>query len=542
MTRIALTYVAVFCWFAVFPARAQTECVADAYECAVALVTRHDLPAAALELQKLLANEPRNLKAGNLLGIVLLEQGKPEAAKAEFQKVVNFEPQFYPALKNLAIARFTLGEYAPAAADFKRVLAMKPDDPIASLYLGELSYRSGDSAQALLNFRKSGAAVLSIPAFSVHYADCLLKSDKTNEAISVLDQLNESAGEAQFAAGVLLFRAKDFPAAARSFHRAQKSYSDPCAAGYNEGLSNLRSDANEAVVEVVNRILPACQDKSELLNLEAAAYRKLNQVQPAYNALKKAAELSPYNEQNYIDLSDLCIDYNNYELGADIIDLGLKKIPDSQRLYLHKGIMEAMRGNLSKAESNFQFAADIAPDANLPKAALSLTWMAMGQVPKAVETLRAADKKNGADFTIPFLLAQALIRQGIAAGSSEEREAIAAFEKAVALNPQYAPARAELGKLFLRKGEEARGIAELEKALALDPKERTAAYQLAQVYRKKGNQHRAAELNARVRSLNADDRDQDLKRAMISIVRQTARNESERARPDGSSELLHVAR
>jgi tetratricopeptide (TPR) repeat protein len=516
----------------------EVACGPDLYQCALALINHNDLQNAALKLQDLIRSQPGNLKAQNLLGIVLLESGKPVEAEKEFRKALAVEPGFSAARKNLGVAQFTLGRFSEAQGSFEGVLREKADDPTASLYLGELTYRSGNCAKALGNFRNAGKQIVSIPAFAVHYADCLIRSGKTAESISVVEQIDESAGEAQFAAGVLYAKSKSFAAAARCFHRAQRRYNNPCTAGYDEALMDLRGEIYQGAIDTVERVLAGCQSKGELLNIEAAAYRKLNRVSEAYNALKKAAQLSPYDEQNYIDLADLCLDYNNYDLGAEILDVGLKSIPDSVRIYLHKGVMEAMRANLVKAETDFQFAADLAPDAALPKAALSLTWMAMGEVQKAIQTLREFDKANRTDFAIAYLLGQSLMRQGASTGPGEEDEAIAAFQKAIRLNPEYAPARAELGKLLLRKGEEARGIVELEKSLSLDPQERTAAYQLAQVYRKKGNLQRASELVARVRNLNTEDRDQDLKRAMISIVRQTAIGQGHTGTADSSAGLL----
>ncbi len=492
----------------------------DPYGSALNFLKQHDLSAAVSSLQTALKTDSRNLKMRNLLGIILLEAGKAKEAEAEFQETVTIEPRFYPARKNLAVAEFTLGRFDIAKTNFKKVLGQKPDDPIAFLYLGELAYRSGDLPQASIDFQKSMPNLFGVPGFAVHYADCLIQSGKIPEAVGVLRQLPEGAADAQFAAGVLLARAHDYADSSHCFHQARRGYADPYAAAYNEALTELQGGLYQDVIDTVEGIPREIPAKGELLNLEGAAFRKLNRVSEAYKALRKAAELSPNEEQNYIDLADLCLDYNNYDLGREIINIGLKSIPDSERLYLHRGVMNAMRAKLSEAEADFQFAADLAPRATLPKAALSLTWIAMGDVTKATQTLRECDKSNQSDFAIPFLLGQVLTRQAADIGSTMQAEAIAAFEKAVALNPNYAPAHAELGKILLRQGDEARGIAELEKSLSQDPQERTAAYQLAQAYRKKGEQERASELMARVRDLTTNERDQDLKKSMVLIVRQ----------------------
>lgn len=513
-------------------------CGTNPYDCALNLLGEHELSAAISTLQAALKTDSHSLKILNLLGISLLEAGRTKEAEVEFRQAVAIEPRFYPARKNLAIAEFTLGQFDTAKANLQKVIAQKSGDSVSLLYLGELSYRSGNWHQASANFEKSGASLFSIPAFAVHYGDCLIRSGRLTEAASVLRQVPENAADAQFAAGLLLAKAGSYADAAHCFHQARRGYANPYAAAYNEALTELEAGLYQGVIDTVEGLLRDGQVKGELLNLEAAAYRKLNRVREAYDTLRRAAQLSPYEEQNYIDLADLCLDYDNYDLGREIINIGLKSIPDSERLYLHRGVLDAMRANLSQAEADFEFAAQLAPQAALPRAALGLTWMAMGDIPKATRTLRECDKSNHSDFAISFLLGEALIRQGAGAGSAAETEAITAFEKALIFNPGYAPARAELGKILLRRGDEARGIAELEKSLDQDPQERTAAYQLAQVYRKHGQQQRASELMARVRNLNAKDRDQDLKRAMVLIVRQTGNTGGATPKLNPSSEQL----
>ncbi len=494
-------------------------CTTEPYECAMASLARHDPRAAAATLREFLKRDPGNLKARNLLGIALLENGDTKEAAAAFSHALAENPAFYPARKNLAVAQFTLGQFDLAERNFEKVLAEHGDDPVSYLYLGEFAFRAGDCVRASQAFANAGQSLGSIPAFAVHYAECLIQSKRTADAILVLRSVPVAAADAQFAAGLLLAKAGSYKEAAPFFHQARQGFNDRYAAVYNEVYSYFQAGQYQEVVDIVDNLVREGSAKGELLNFQASAYRKLNNVRDAYAALRQAVRISPNDEANYIDLADLCLDHDNFDLGLEIVNIGLKNIPDSERLHVHRGAMLAMTGKLNDAESDFEFAAEMSPDASLPQVALSMIWMYSGDLPKAIETLRRRDKNNTTDFTIPFLLGQALTRQGVESGSPEEKEAISVFEKAVRLDPNYAAARAELGKMLLRRGEEARAITELERALSLDPQDRTAAYQLAQVYRKKGQQQRAAELRARVSDLNARDRDQDLRRAMVKIVR-----------------------
>jgi Flp pilus assembly protein TadD len=123
-------------------------------------------------------------------------------------------------------------------------------------------------------------------------------------------------------------------------------------------------------------------------------------------------------------------------------------------------------------------------------------------------------------------LGVALLRAGATPDDAAGDEATNAFASAVRLNPEFPQARAELGKLLLKRGDTEGAIAHLEKAVALDPENAAPAYVLAQAYRKRGDVDRARELLERVSTINTrergDDPDHELKRVIIRIVRDGA--------------------
>ena len=152
-----------------------------------------------------------------------------------------------------------------------------------------------------------------------------------------------------------------------------------------------------------------------------------------------------------------------------------------------------------------------------------MVWIQSGQTEKAVDVLRA-ELPRSKDHIVPYIFAVALLRSGIDAATPAGLEAVTALRAAIRANPGFAPARAELGRLLLKRDEVDLAIQELEKAAALDPASTPALYALSQAYRKKGDRVRAQELLARVSKLNAeergDDPDGELRRAVVRIVRE----------------------
>jgi predicted Zn-dependent protease len=186
-------------------------------------------------------------------------------------------------------------------------------------------------------------------------------------------------------------------------------------------------------------------------------------------------------------------------------------------------VLLAMKGTMSEAEAEFDAARRLASDQPVPYAALGMAWIQSGQTEKAVEVLRG-ELTRRKDHVVPYIFAVAVVRSGAEPTSPAATEAVEALRASIRANPRFAPARAELGRLLLKRDSVDLAISELEQAAELDPAHTPALYALAQAYRKKGDVARAQEMLARVSKLNAqergDDPDGELKRAVIRIVRE----------------------
>ena len=96
------------------------------------------------------------------------------------------------------------------------------------------------------------------------------------------------------------------------------------------------------------------------------AYAKAGRIKEAYDALREASRLEPAVAEHYIDLAMLCLEHENYDLGLEIVDVGLKHRPDSSMLYLQRGVVLAMKGAIEQAEKEFDRASRAAPDDPAP--------------------------------------------------------------------------------------------------------------------------------------------------------------------------------
>lgn len=503
---------------------AQTaDCGATPYDCAVSYVQRGEFTPAIATLETLVTRSPADLKALNLLGIALTGAGRLDEGDARFREALTRDASFYPALKNLAVNEFTRGRLADAQQHFEQVLARVPDDEVSHVHLGEIAFQRQQLTAALGSYEKARARVMQNPAWVVHYATCLIEDRQMAKAIDMLKQMPDADGRTTFEAGLLLGRAGAHADAARAFGAARKAYDDAYAAGYNQTLMLIQAGDYDGAIRVAEEMMTQQSAPAELYNLASRAYIRVGRIKEAYDALRSATRIEPTAEDNYIDLATICLDHQNYDLGLEIIAIGLRYRPASSILHLQRGVVLAMRADLGPAENEFAAARQLAPEQPGPLAGLAMIWMQTGQTDMAVEVLRDEVRQRRGDHIVPYIFAVALMRSGLDPSSPEASEALDALRASIRANAQFAPAHSELGRILLKRAEVDAAVAELEQGVALDPEATGALYNLAQAYRRKGDRLRATELLAKVSKLNAqergDDPTADLKRAVVRIVR-----------------------
>ena len=504
------------------PAGAAQDCGPTPYQCAAFHVGRGEFAAALHLIDDLLASSPADLKTLNLAGIALTGAGRRDEANARFREALRLDPAFNPARKNLAVNSFDAGRLDDAYRELEQVLQTAPADEIAHVYTAEIEWRRKNGAAALRHYEQAIPRVMQDPRWMLHYASCLLDGGEAPAALRVLARLPESDVDSRFEAGLLLGQAGLHADAANMFASARPRYKDAYTVAYNETLMRVEAGDYDGAIRVARELIDRGPQPAELYNLAARAHLKAGHIKEAYDALRTATRVAPDAEENYVDLSNICIDHQNLELGVEIIDVGLARRPDSPLLHLQRGVLMALQAQLGPAETEFAAARRLAPDLPAPYAALAMIWMQTGRTGEAVDVLRQAAARQS-DHIVPYIFAVALVRSGIDPAAPEAAEAVDALQTSIRLNPRFAPAHSELGRLLLKRDDFDGAARELEQAVALDGENTAAIYNLAQTYRRKGDRARASDLLARLSRLNAQERGDDaaaeLKRTVIRIVR-----------------------
>jgi tetratricopeptide (TPR) repeat protein len=492
------------------------------YQSAMNLVQKREFDQAISLLQQILDRSPNDLKARNLMGIALSGWGKREEANEQFNKVLALDPQFFPALKNLAVNELALGRHRDARLHFEAALKVMPRDPACHWGLAEIAFAAGDFERAAAHYERSGDLGWKDPRVTIKFATSYLEARQQAKAKALLERIPSNLSEAdantQFQTGVMLARLEKYDAAARRFELARQGYPDPYQVGYNLTLVLVKNGNHAAAIRSGEEMLATGHRKAEVYNLLAQAYERGGQTKQAYDALRTAAELEPKDETNYLDLIALCLKHENFDLSLEIADIGIRLIPESHRLRLHRGVVLVMKGRVEEAVREFQTAGQLSPEEGLPQVALALALIQMDKNPEAIALLRRQTGRTPKDPRVFWLLGEALNRSGASSGSEAEREAVSALEKSIQLDPRLPQSRALLGKMLLRRGEVARAAEHLERALELDPEDLAATYQLAQALQRMGQTARAKQLFTKF-SQSKSEKLQPTQRDLMRIIK-----------------------
>jgi len=471
-------------------------CGQTEYDEAAAYLRGGDANRAIPMLERVVAAEPRNLKARNLLGIALLSAGRRSEAAAHFSTALDVDPNFLPALKNLAVCEAGLGRQKESQAHFEKLLTAVPSDPVAHLYLADFAFNAQDYGSASRHYRSSGGLYLQNAESTLRFARACLETGDPEAAGDALDRLPANAADAQFQSGVLLANAKRYQAAARHFEYAAPNYSDRYQVGFNLALVYLKAGEYAASARAAEAVA-AEYPKAELENLLSRAYEGAGRTQEAYDALRVAIRLDPTDERNYQDLMALCLAHENWDLSLEISKIALRRIPASYRLRMQRGAVLAMKGRLDEAEGEFRAAGELAPKTGLPSVAVAIVLLEKKEPERAIAVLRRRREQYGGEPKVDWLLGEALIQHG------SDADAIPLLTEAVRLDPEALQPRILLGKLLEKGGKITDAIRCFEEAHRLDPAERTAAYHLAMLYRRAGNVKEAEALLQQVGELTS---------------------------------------
>jgi tetratricopeptide (TPR) repeat protein len=234
--------------------------------------------------------------------------------------------------------------------------------------------------------------------------------------------------------------------------------------------------------------------------------------------LREAILADPHNVDLYLDFAAISMDHQSFQVGIDMVEIGLKAEPKAAPLYVARGVLFVQLAKYDQAQDDFEKAEQLEPNQPLASVAKGLELAQTNDLTQALRTVRSKLASKPNDAYLLYLQADILAQSGPEPGSQNFQNALRSAKRAVALQPSLVPARDLLAKLYLQAGQNQSAIEQCREALKSDPKDQTAVYHLIQALRKTGDKQELPDLLKRLAELRAESTKEEREHNRYKLV------------------------
>ena len=436
---------------------------------------------------------PKDARLWTLNGFALVRLGDSAQALAAYRHALQISPNYLPALEGAAEIEYKNGSQE-AVPLLKQIIKTHPDDKTSHAMLAGLAFKRRDCNAAVEEFEQSEPLIDSQRSALQEYGSCLVKLNRPQQAIPV-------------------------------FKRVTALETGDEGARYNLAVVQSLAGRYADVIQTLSSAATTASDP-DALDLLAEAYEANSDTPRAVESLRRAILANPDNARFYVDFADICMAHGSYKVGIDMVNAGLKRLPDSAALYLARGILYIQLGHYDESESDFAKAEELDPNAHAGMAARSMAALQENDLAKAEVTIRDRLKRQPDDAFLQYLLAETLVRRGAVPGTPNFSEAVGAALKAVELQTDFALARDVLGRLYLEEGNINGAIEQSRLAVRADPTDQTALYHLILALRKGNQKEDIPKLTEQLGALREQARRKEAEERKYALVEQSATTNS----------------
>ena len=433
------------------------------------LIRSHQYDQALQATKSGLHNTPSDFRLWTLQGIILSIEGSSTEALTAFDKSLRLSPNYGPALKGEVQLLYQSNDKR-AIPLIERILKADPRDQTAREMLAMLQKMRGDCKAAIDQFLLTREAIATHPESLEAYGYCLVQTKHFQEAIPVFERL------------VALVPDRTYPK-------------------YDLAVILVTTKQNNSAIKILDPLLADDQRDADILSLASEAYEAVGNTPKAVALLRQAIVLSPTTPGYYVTFAAICMDHDSFQVGIDMINAGLKRIPSDPSLYLSRGLLYAQLAQYDEAETDFNRVEKLDSAQSLSSYAVDLADLQRNNPDQALLKVRSQLKAHPDSPQLQFLLAELLMNQTPPADSAIFKDAMRSALTAIKLRPDMVGARDLLASMYMHSGQYSLAIEQCRLVLQQSPADETAAYHLLIALRHSG-QSGSAEMKTLVKRLS----------------------------------------
>jgi len=432
-----------------------------------------------------IAQSPNDPELLTMQGIALAGLGNDRDALASYDAALKFAPNYLPALEGAAQIEYNSGSER-AEVLLNRVLAISPNDATSHAMLGVLAYKKHDCNAAIGDFEAAGETAMSQPAALEEFGFCLVRANRLTDAEKVYETLVSIS-----------------PTPRARIHLAAAQF-----------LDNQPKDA----LTTLEPILQQNEPDAEALDIASKAAEKLGETPRAVQLLRQAIVRNPNNADYYLDFATIAFDHSSFQVGIDMLNVGIHRLPKSAPLYLARGILHIQLAEYGEGEADFAAADRLDPRQSFSSESQTLAKIQETGAADALTSVRAQLKSHPNDPVLLYLFADSVEQNGANPGTADFQSALRAVQRSIELRPDLQLARDLLAKLYYENGQFAAAIEQCRISLRSNPSDQEALYRLIQSLRKTGKTPEIPDLLKRLATLRQKERETEASQNRYKLV------------------------
>ncbi|SFU47546.1 XrtA/PEP-CTERM system TPR-repeat protein PrsT [Pseudoduganella namucuonensis] len=469
-----------------------------------------DINASMIQLKNALLANPDDAEARYQLALAYVDTGNGQAAEKEVRRAIalnyakdqampllakslNAQNLFQKALDETeeeakkggpelltarAEAYLALNKRDQAATEIDRVLQAQPAYTAALIVKGRLAFLGGDSDGATRYAEQALAAAPKDAATMMFKADLLRAQRQIEPAIAAYGQVlaaHPSHRSAHIEKAYLLLSSGKFEAAQADLEAAKKITPNSLIVIYTQALLDFAQGKNAAAQEGVQKVLRAAPEHMPTILLAGAVDLNLGATEQAEQHLKKYLAQYPGNMYARKMLATTLLRSGQAPDALTVLTPALKGPNTDVQLLALAGESYMQARDFGKASEFFEKASALAPQAATLRTSLGMSKMEQGNQAQGISELEAAVKLDAKSAQAGIALVRAQM------GLKNFDKAYAAVNDVLQAHPDNAVAHDLKGMVHVARKELPLARASFEKALALQPSFFPAVADLAQL-------------------------------------------------------------
>ncbi len=482
----------------------------------VAALERGDMEAARASFRRAVEINPRDEAAHTYLGVLADRAGQLAEAERHFAAVVRVAPRSPSARNNHGAILLRMGRVSEAAAEFEASLQEDRTQTSALVNLAQIRFNGG-SPESLRAARElftraagiapdasiSRALVITSLRLGDHATAAATYRDYTSRLSSAPPELTAPPARAELGAALLEAALPD--EAIEELSAAVAADSSNVQAIIHLAESYLLRRDIAAAGRTLEGAVARGLNASPIYAALAGVYVQSGHIENAIPAMRLAVQYDPQSEEYPFRYAMLLIDTKAPQAAIIRMEQSVKKFPRSPRIWFALGVAYFVAQKVNEAGSVFDRVITLDAKFAPAYAYRGLTFEDQGRYGEAVALYEKAIAVDDRVAAARYLAASAILKQA----PSETARAEVHLKRALALDPNFTQARLALGKICLRTERLEEAARYLEQVTAAEPDLAEGFYQLGQAYRRLKRAADAQAVFDKFKQLSDTQRDQE---------------------------------